>query len=157
MATDGDQWKSVSRNREGEIVGVGIEDSIINHGGVVHYDRSTEIIITGDGTKFSLQQLMAANPGVPARMVEHTLETVAIAAARSVESFRSRTEGLTRSTASIQAVQQAAQPIKLWTADDALTLILETIRHSDDPNAAAGEWLTKVTNGIIEITREFDE
>lgn len=138
-------------------MGEGVEDSIISHGGVVHYDRSTEIITTGDGTKFSLQQLMAANPGVPARMVENTLETIAISATKSAESFRSLTEGLTRSTASIQAVQQAAQPTKLWTIDDALTLILETIRHSDDPHAAAGEWLTKVTNGIIEITREFDE
>lgn len=143
-------------------MGADVEDSIISHGGVAHYDRSTEIITTGDGTKFSLQQLMAVNPGVPVRMVEHTLETIAIAktstaATKSAESLRSLTEGLIQSKESMQAVQQAAQPPKLWTTDDALTLILETIRHSDDPHAAAGEWLTKVTNGIIEITREFDE
>ena len=41
-----------------------------------------------------------------------------------------------------------------WTSDDALELILREIRR--DP-ASAGEWLTKFTNGVIEITREVED
>jgi len=43
------------------------------------------------------------------------------------------------------------------TPDDALTLILEVIKHSDDVMGEASKWLTKITNGITDITRDLDE
>jgi hypothetical protein len=46
---------------------------------------------------------------------------------------------------------------KVLTTDEALTMILETIRHDPDTLKSAGEWITKVTNGITAITREEDE
>jgi len=46
---------------------------------------------------------------------------------------------------------------RLWTSEDALTLILEEIKHDPDPFAAAGKWLTRFTNGVTAITRNLDE
>ena len=44
-----------------------------------------------------------------------------------------------------------------WTSEDALTLILEEIKHDPDPFTAAGKWLTRFTNGVTAITRNLDE
>ena len=40
------------------------------------------------------------------------------------------------------------------TSMEAMQLILDEIRNSADPFAAAGVWLTRFTNGVAEITRE---
>lgn len=44
-----------------------------------------------------------------------------------------------------------------WTSEDALTLILEEIKHDPDPFTAAGKWLTRFTNGVTDITRNLDD
>ena len=41
--------------------------------------------------------------------------------------------------------------------DDALTLIVETIRHSDDPFTTGGEWLAKVSTAISKVIRDAEE
>jgi hypothetical protein len=66
-----------------------------------------------------------------------------------------------RMEASGAAIEEFGNTIaNLMNTDDALTLILETIRHAESPTAVrelARTWLTRVTTEISKITRELDE
>ena len=42
-------------------------------------------------------------------------------------------------------------------SEKALQLIAESVRSSPDPQAAAGRWITKITNTIIEAAKQKEE
>lgn len=44
-----------------------------------------------------------------------------------------------------------------WTSNKALELIIEEIRHSDDPFVTGGEWIMKFTQAVTEVIRESDD
>lgn len=60
-------------------------------------------------------------------------------------------------TTTVSGNPPPSTPVRQWTSEDALTLILEEIKHDPDPFTAAGKWLTRFTNGVTAITRNLDE
>ncbi|HEY9438756.1 MAG TPA: hypothetical protein VIS29_08905 [Streptomyces sp.] len=185
---DGDQvWRCRACGvRETRTAGFSLSESkptlIEEHGGIVSYDRRTELITTGDGTSFTVEALMSVNPGISMTNLTHELERVERKRleknlGEQQEEFKKKIEALTRmTTISGAGVKDFAEalgklstavadmpsvsrnpPPRRWTSDDALTLILQEIKHAPDPMKAAGEWITKMTNAITGIIRDLDD
>lgn len=155
-------------------VGPGAPDLVADHGGIVGYDARTELITTGDGTSFTLEALTSTNPRINSvalrteleRKFAHKRTTAEVAEALTKISGLSSSasagmvsfaEVLKKFGAEVAGANVSGNPRKQWTSDDALTLILEEIKHDPDPMRAAGRWITKMTNAITDIVRNLDD
>jgi hypothetical protein len=147
------------------------------HGGIVGYDPRTELITTGDGTSFTVEALMSVNPGISMTDLTYELERVhdeqqktkelqekvksltemTLMGGVAAEDFAKALGKLSTAVADMPSVSRNPAPPRRWTSDDALTLILEEIKHAPDPMKAAGEWITKMTNAITGIIRDLDD
>lgn len=102
-------------------------ETVGSYGGITAYDVRTQMVKFGDGSTMTLEALALANGITPGEL----------------ELMLSK---------ALQLNRAAAAPT--WTSDDALTLILEEIKHADDPFKTGGEWMTRITNAISEAIRE---
>lgn len=163
------------------VLGRSPNERVADHGGVVGYDPATAMVTTGSGLKFSFADLARANTSIPLNTLRRALEGVA-AESEDEYDFEGLAEAIRAGAMSAEAAAEALKKMsaaaktaasgypypypsvsvnppkpKKWTSDDALELILEEIKHAPDVMKAAGEWITKVTNGITDITRNLDE
>lgn len=169
--------------------GRGPHDTVESHGGIVDYNPFTEMVETRDGSQFTLEALIAANPGVRSADVKGKLNELHRESLRAsltkdervkrekaleqakLEKVKRVADRLLSAGASMEDVAAAFAKLgeamgggvsgntsaKKWTSEDALTLILEEIKHAPDPMKAAGKWLTKVTNAITGVIRDIDD
>ena len=96
-------------------------------------------------------------PGTKPTLSDEDLKSIAELADRINVGTQSFAEAMSTLSEAVSAVSgNRESQARRWTSDDALTLILEEIKHAPDPLKAAGEWLTKVTNSISDIVRNLD-
>jgi hypothetical protein len=134
-------WAQQKVVSDGGIIPPSPADLVSDHGGIVDYDGNSDTVKTGDGMIFTREELERANPGVPRHAIQKMLRELAYKRGQEREHGWWRSEPVSETR---------------WNSDDALRLILEEIKHADDPLKSAGEWITKFTNGVTEITRKLE-
>lgn len=131
--------------------------TVNGYGGISDYEPGTKLVTTGEGSVFSLGALLEVNPNIPAGEIIRDLEDLAFATTPSTLSSGAERQIPDMAEPPIPETTKWMVSETEWTSDDAIALIFEEIKHGPDPLNAAGEWLTKFTNGIAAIVREMEE
>lgn len=132
-----------------------------DHLGFADYHPKTQEIELNDGTVVSRETVLKANPGMTERELESLLRREASRIAGAKTGYAAKLMEITKLMEDLGAAFSfgavSGNPkVKILTPEDALQFIIETIRYSDDPFIAGGEWMTKFTNAVTEVIRESE-
>lgn len=161
-------------------------NSVASLGGIVAYSPGMRKVQFGDGSEVTTGVLLSSNPGVNSIALLSSLEDLpsrfytpqqlaariqaAAASMSESETFRaiqrwqdamkrmSQAPTVAATSAStVTTTFRANQP--LLSTDDAMALIVETVRNAGSPEEMrklAGQWLTRFTKEMSDILRELD-
>lgn len=124
-----------------------------------------QIVWDGGRQRIGVDDFIRANPQLSEKEVDKLIAKMPDASSRSGKYASISRFGAAAASAGISA-QEFGESLrrftetshqKPWTSEDALQLILREIEKSDDPLKAGGEWLTRFTNGVTDITRKVEQ